>query len=104
MDANQTCEDILKYIKLSNLNFNIVESPFSATITLKKTFIENKDGTSRLSGITISPQQVFIASSKPNHHNVTHTLLIPPWSRQWENNHPIVTRTVLYHIYQTHKF
>ena len=56
MDANQTCDTILKYIKDSNLNFSIVESPFSATITIKKTFIKNKDGTSRLSGLDISPQ------------------------------------------------
>ena len=62
MDANLTCEQILKYIKLSNLNFNIVESPFSATITIKKTFIKNKDGTSRISGLDISPNQVLTLS------------------------------------------
>ena len=68
MDANLTCEQILRYIKLSNLNFNIVESPFSATITLKKTFIKNKDGTSCLSGLDISPNQVLIPSTQSDEH------------------------------------
>ena len=69
MDANLTCEQILRYIKLSNLNFNIVETPFSATITLKKTFIKNKDGTSRKSGLDISPNQVLSPSSQSYEHN-----------------------------------
>ena len=68
MDANLTCKQILKYIKLSNLNFNIVESLFSATITLKKTFIKNKDGTYRISGLDISPNQVLSPTTQSYEH------------------------------------
>ena len=52
MDAYQTCDSILKVIKNSNLNFCLTESPFSVTITLKKSFIKNHDGTMRSSGIS----------------------------------------------------
>ena len=51
MDANQTSEVILNLVRKSNLNFNIIESPFSVTITLKKSFIKNKNGTFRKSGV-----------------------------------------------------
>ena len=44
MDAKQTCEHLLSYIKKSNLNWSIIESPFTVTVTLKKSFIRNKDG------------------------------------------------------------
>ena len=72
MGANQTFESILKNIKLSNLNFTILESPFSATVTIKKTFIKNKDGTLRSSGIEINQQQVLITSMStlPKHRDV----------------------------------
>ena len=52
MDANETCNTILNHLKKSNLNWNLVESPFSVTINLKKSFIKDKAGvplTSRLS-------------------------------------------------------
>ena len=51
MDAKETCESLLSYIKKSNLNWNIVESPFSVTITLRKSFIKNKDGSLMKSGL-----------------------------------------------------
>ena len=52
MDANETCNTILNHLKKSNLDWNLVESPFSVTINLKKSFIKDKAGvplTSRLS-------------------------------------------------------
>ena len=52
MDASQTCDSILQVIKNSNINFCLNESPFSVTITLKKSFIRNQDGTVRSSGIS----------------------------------------------------
>ena len=51
MDAKETCESVLSYIRKSNLNWNIVESPFSVTITLRKSFIKNKDGSLLKSGL-----------------------------------------------------
>ena len=64
MDANQNGELVLSYIKRSNLNFNIMESPFSLTITIKKSFIENKEGTLRRSGLqTTSIDNLFSISS-----------------------------------------
>ena len=59
MDANQTCDLLLSYIKKSNLNWSITESPFSVSVTLKKTFIKNKDGSLCESGLepTTFPSQ-----------------------------------------------
>ena len=48
MDANQTCELVLSCIRKSNLNFNIVES---LIVTIKKSFIKNKDGSFRRSDL-----------------------------------------------------
>ena len=55
MDASQTCEVLVGFVKNSNLNFKLNESPFSVSIDLKKSFIRNKDGvfrTSNLGGIS----------------------------------------------------
>ena len=54
MDAVQTCETLLSYVKNSNLNFNLNESPFSVNINIRKSFIKDKNGsvrTSKLGGI-----------------------------------------------------
>ena len=40
----EVCDQLLRYVKLSNLNFSITESPFSATIIIKKSFIKDKNG------------------------------------------------------------
>ena len=52
MDSKQkpeeTCDILLSYVKKSNLNFQLNESPFAATIEIKKSFIKNKDGSARL--------------------------------------------------------
>ena len=44
MNANQTCDQVLNFVKNSNLNYSINESPFSVTISIKKTFIKDKSG------------------------------------------------------------
>ena len=41
-------DKILQEIQLSNLNFQIQVSPFSALISLKKSFVKEKDGSLRL--------------------------------------------------------
>ena len=83
MDATQTCELVLSYIKKSNLNWSIAESPFTVTVTLKKSFIKNKDGSSRESGLDKSsstnifppyhfpeypPHHLEAGPGKPHHH------------------------------------
>ena len=52
MDPNQTCEVIVSHLKQSNLNFNLVESPFGVKIDIKKTFIRDQNGVPRTSGIS----------------------------------------------------
>ena len=42
--ASETFDKILDYVKKSNLNFCLQLSPFSANISLKKTFVKNKAG------------------------------------------------------------
>ena len=44
MDANKSFEIVLDQVKSSKLNFHIIQSPFSATISLKKSFIKDKSG------------------------------------------------------------
>ena len=44
MDASQTCDQVLQFLKSSNLNYFLSESAFSVSIEIKKTFITNKDG------------------------------------------------------------
>ena len=51
MDASQTSDLILSIIKKSNLNFSLSESPFSVSIQIKKTFIKDKDGSTRSSSL-----------------------------------------------------
>ena len=51
IDAYQTWEHVLKYIKISKLNFAVTVFPFSAPINTKKPFIKNKNGSTRTSGI-----------------------------------------------------
>ena len=44
MDANCICENVLSFIKNYVLNFKIIETAFSANITIKKTLLKNKSG------------------------------------------------------------
>ena len=47
MDASQTCDQVLQFLKSSKLNYFLSESAFSVSIEIKKTFITNKDGSLR---------------------------------------------------------
>ena len=51
MDASQTCDILLSHLKMSLLNWNLVESPFSVTISVKKTFVKDKFGHPQTSGL-----------------------------------------------------
>ena len=44
MLANQKFKDIVAYIQDSNLNYSLKVSPFSAVISLKKSFIKDQSG------------------------------------------------------------
>ena len=44
MNAFQVCDSLVSEVKYSNLNYTLQESPFSITISLKKSFIKNKNG------------------------------------------------------------
>ena len=44
MEASQIYENILNQIQMSSLNFKLELSPFSAVISLKKSFIRDKSG------------------------------------------------------------
>ena len=41
MDAKISCDLVLKHLKSSNLNFFLQETPFSAYITIRKSFIKD---------------------------------------------------------------
>ena len=48
MLAKKTFENILHQIQISNLNFHLQMSPFSAHISLKKTLVKDRSGTTLL--------------------------------------------------------
>ena len=68
MDASQTSDFILNMIKKSNLNFSLSESPFSVSVNIKKTFIKERDGSLRSSGIdeNFSPQHLQKVQQHPD--------------------------------------
>ena len=51
MDPVRTCDVLLSYLKRSNLNFHLTESPFSASIEIRKTFVKDKNGVYRTSNL-----------------------------------------------------
>ena len=76
MDANQTSEAVLNLIRKSNLNFKIEESPFTLTITIRKSFIKNKNGNIRSSGFENSSSTVLQENPAPF-----------PWDQNFDNIH-----------------
>ena len=44
MAASQTFESLIDQVKNSNLNFHLQQSPFSAVISIKKSYIKDKSG------------------------------------------------------------
>ena len=44
MDAFQMCESLLSNLRCSKLNFSIQESPFSALVSIRKTFVKDLKG------------------------------------------------------------
>ena len=51
MDPAQTFNHLLDEIKRSNLNYQVIETPFSASIHIKKTFIKDRNGSLRTCGV-----------------------------------------------------
>ena len=49
MDPFQTCERLLSHVKCSNLNFSLSESPFSVSLSIRKSFVKDKHGFDRRS-------------------------------------------------------
>ena len=52
MDTSKTRDVLLSHLKMSNLNSNLVESPFSVTISIKKSFFMDKFGQPRASRLS----------------------------------------------------
>ena len=44
MDPFQTCELLLTHVRSSNLNYSLNESPFSVSLSIRKSFIKDKNG------------------------------------------------------------
>ena len=58
--AIQTCENLLKQIRASNLNFIIHETPYSTKVCLRKRYIKDASGPSSSSSSTIITQTEFL--------------------------------------------
>ena len=63
MDASHTCDMIISEIKSSNLNFSLKESLFSVEVSIKKTYIKDRNG-NEISGPKES--KLFIVKNNPN--------------------------------------
>jgi hypothetical protein len=72
MDLNLICEKLLCQLKTSGLNYSLTESPFSVNITLRKSFVKNKSGTTNFpqASSPVPPQNIDLQSpvttSDPN--------------------------------------
>ena len=58
MEASKSFENLLNHVKNSNLNFKLELSPFSAVISLKKSFVKDKSGNILLSSSSVESSQV----------------------------------------------
>ena len=61
MAALKTLEAVLTHVKSSNLNFHLQQSPFSAIISIKASFVKDKAGVSLMPNFglpnsTINPE------------------------------------------------
>ena len=66
MDPVTACDLLISYLKKSNLNFQIVETPFAARIEIRKTFIKDKTGISRTSDLAHdNSSELFEEEKKP---------------------------------------
>ena len=54
MNPDQTCELLLSQIRNSNLNFSLSETPFSASLCIRKTFVKDLNGVVRAANIGAS--------------------------------------------------
>ena len=49
-EVSETCDQVLKTIKDSNLNFVLQETPFSLYVTIRKKFIHGRESNPRVQG------------------------------------------------------
>ena len=66
MDAVETCDQLINLIKKSNLNFFLHESPYSAQVTLKKTFVNRRNVIKNSEPKKDDVEKVEISLSKEN--------------------------------------
>ena len=65
MDPVTACDLLISYLKKSNLNFQLVETPFAARIEIRKTFIKDKTGIFRTSELAhFTSSEVFEEEKK----------------------------------------
>ena len=72
MDAFQTCEILMNHVKRSNLNFSLNESPFSVSLSIRKTFVKDRNGVERNSGVSL--QDNYIVDEKQTLENENKSL------------------------------
>ena len=66
MDPVTACNMLVSYLRQLNLNFHLVESPFAPRIEIRKTFIKDKTGNYRTSGLvqSITTSELFEEEKK----------------------------------------
>ena len=60
MEANKIFNDILHYVENSRLNFSMSRTPFSATILLKRSFIDDKQSVYSITQLSRSELQITV--------------------------------------------
>ena len=63
-NPSETCARLINFIKKSKLNFSLLESPFAVSISVKKSFIKDRTGTTKFPLINDLP-----------HHNTPQTIV-----------------------------
>ena len=93
IDPSDICEKLISFVRKSNLNFHISESPFAVTINVKKTFIKDKNGVERLPVPCELTQSFVVKSECPD--LLTENNLIKNTPTQNTKNIPNLSNTVL---------
>ena len=62
MDPSEICEELLSFVRRSNLNFSISESPFGVSIKIKKTYFKDLNGVERLPVRCEFPKNSYVKS------------------------------------------
>ena len=63
MTPNEVCGDIIQTVNASNLNFQLIETPYSVYLTIRKKFLKDRQG-SHLNLESVTQSKAFENKNK----------------------------------------